>query len=87
MDKLKELGLDQNTLVFFMNNFTERTWTVVTINEEVKDLVKTYAKYPPRPLQSETYTGPIALSQYFRVKNVREKLEKEGISLPMPTGN
>jgi arylsulfatase len=71
----------------FMNNFTERTWTLVTINEEVKDLVKTYAKYPPRPLQSETYTGPITLSQYFRLQGVRDRLQKEGISLPMPTGN
>jgi arylsulfatase len=71
----------------FMNNFTERTWTLVTINEEVKKLVKTYAKYPPRPLQSETYTGPITLSQYFRLQGVRDRLQKEGVSLPMPTGN
>lgn len=71
----------------FMNNFTERTWTLVTINEAVKKLVKTYVDYPPRPLQSETYTGPITLSQYFRVKQVRDRLKKEGISMPMPTGN
>jgi arylsulfatase A-like enzyme len=71
----------------FMNNFTERTWTLVTINEEVKKLMKTYVKYPPRKLQSEVYTGPLTLSQYERFKNIREMLEKEGISLPLPTGN
>ena len=71
----------------FMTNFTERTWAVITINEEVQKLVKTYAKYPPRPLQSETYTGPLMLSQYFRLQGVRDRLQKEGVSLPMPTGN
>ena len=71
----------------FMNNFTERTWTLVTINESIKGLVKTYVEYPPRKPQSETYTGPITLSDYMRFKHVREALEKQGISLPMPTGN
>lgn len=32
----------------FMNNFTERTWTVVSISESIRDLMKTYVKYPPR---------------------------------------
>lgn len=45
----------------------------MTINEAVKKLVQTYVKYPSRPLQSETYTGPITLSQYFRLKQVRER--------------
>jgi hypothetical protein len=26
----------------FMNNYTERTWTLVTINAAIKDLMKTY---------------------------------------------
>ncbi|WP_417748505.1 arylsulfatase [Rosistilla oblonga] len=71
----------------FMNNFTERTWTLVTINESIKELMKTYVKYPPRKLQSEVYTGPITLPQYQRFQHVRESLEKEGFSLPLPTGN
>ncbi|QDV70869.1 Arylsulfatase precursor [Rosistilla carotiformis] len=71
----------------FMNNFTERTWTLVTINESIKELMKTYVKYPPRKLQSEVYTGPITLPQYQRFQHVRDSLEKEGFSLPLPTGN
>ena len=47
-----------------MNNYTERTWTIVTINEEVRKLMKTYIEYPPRKLQSEVYTGPITISNY-----------------------
>jgi arylsulfatase len=71
----------------FMNNFTERTWTLVTITMAMKDLMKTYGEYPPRKLQSEGYTGPITISNYEKFEWVREQLKKEGVSLPMPTGN
>jgi arylsulfatase A-like enzyme len=71
----------------FMTNFTESTWAVVPANEATKKLMKTYIDYPPRKLQSETYTGPITLSQYERFMNVREALKQQGFPLPMPTGN
>ena len=47
-----------------MNNYTEHTWVLVTINEAIKELMKTYVKYPPRKLQSEVYTGPITITEY-----------------------
>jgi arylsulfatase A-like enzyme len=71
----------------FMNNYTERTWTMVTMGEAIKNLMKTYVQYPPRKLQSEVYTGPITISNYERVQTVRELLSKEGVNLPMPSGN
>lgn len=71
----------------FMNNYTERTWTLVSISQAVEELMKTYVKYPPRKMQSETYSGPITLSQYQRFQNIREQLEKEGFKLSLPTGN
>jgi hypothetical protein len=71
----------------FMNNYTERTWTLVTINGEIEKLMKTYVQYPPRKQQSETYSGPITLPQYERFQHVRDMLAKEGIKLPLPTGN
>jgi arylsulfatase A-like enzyme len=71
----------------FMNNFTERTWTMVTISEAIKGLMKTYVQYSPRKLQSMTYTGPITISNYQKYQWVREQLAKEGVSIPLPTGN
>jgi arylsulfatase A-like enzyme len=71
----------------FMNNFTEHTWALVTINQVTKDLMKTYVKYPPRKLQSEGYAGPLTLTQYERFKFMRDELEKNGFSLTMPNGN
>ena len=71
----------------FMNNFTERTWMGVVMAEELKKLIATYVEYPPRKLQSYGYTGPITLSNYERFQWIREQLQKEGISIPLPTGN
>lgn len=71
----------------FMNNFTERTWVMITISKAVEDKMKSYVKYPPRKLQSEVYTGPITITQYQRLQRVREQLQKEGFNLPLPTGN
>ena len=55
----------------FMNNYTEHTWTLVTFNADVKTLMQSYIKYPPRKAQSETYTGPITISGYQRFQWVR----------------
>ncbi len=71
----------------FMNNFTEHTWTAVTFNPAIQELMKTYLKYPPRKMQSETYTGPITISEYQRFQYIRESLEKDGVHIPLPTGN
>jgi arylsulfatase A-like enzyme len=71
----------------FMNNYTEHTWTLVTFNEAVKKLMETYLKYPPRKLQSEVYTGPITISKYQNFQWVREEMKKNGIHIPLPTGN
>lgn len=71
----------------FMNNYTERTWTLVTISEATRDLVKTYVQYPPRKMQSMVYTGPLTITNYQKFQWVREQLGKEGVSLPLPTGN
>ena len=71
----------------FMNNYTEHTWTMVVFNDAISALMKTYVKYPPRKLQSEGYSGPITLTQYERLKYVRENLEKNGVNLPLPSGN
>jgi arylsulfatase len=71
----------------FMNNFTERTWTLVTISAAIKGLMKTYLEYPPRKLQSESYTGLITITKFQNFQWLREQLQKDGFNIPMPTGN
>ena len=71
----------------FMNNYTERTWTLVTISQAIEKKMKTYIEYPPRKLQSATYTGPITLTKYHRFMHIRKEFEKQGFKIPLPTGN
>lgn len=71
----------------FMTTFKESTWAVVPANQSVAELMKTYVEYPPRKLQSETYSGPITITQYQRFKYVRDQLATDGFHLGLPTGN
>jgi arylsulfatase A-like enzyme len=71
----------------FMNNFTERTWTLVPISQAIEKLMKTYIQHPPRKLQSMGYDGPIELSKFQKFQSVREQLQKDGINIGIPTGN
>ncbi|MGO9174395.1 MAG: arylsulfatase [Rhodomicrobium sp.] len=71
----------------FMTNWTEHTWIMVSFNSEIQKLMQTYVQYPPRKLQSEAYDGPIEISKYEKFQWIRQQLAKEGISLPLPTGN
>jgi len=49
--------------------------------------MKTYVEYPPRKLQSMGYDGPIEISNYQKFQYVRDALQKEGVDIPLPSGN
>jgi hypothetical protein len=71
----------------FMNNYTERTRVMITISDAIKELMKTYLKYPPRKVQSASYSGPVTLSNYERFQFIRDHFAKEGVTIALPTGN
>jgi arylsulfatase A-like enzyme len=71
----------------FMNNFTERTWTLAMMEPILKKLMESYVKYPPRKVQSEAYAGPITLSKYQNFQFIRDQLKKDGFHITMPSGN
>jgi len=60
---------------------------LITISDAIKKSMATHVKYPPRKLQSESYSGPITLSNYQRFQFVRDQLAKEGVNIALPTGN
>ena len=70
-----------------MNSFTENTWIAPIMGDEVKKLMMSYVKYPPRKLQSAVYTGPITITDYQKFQWLREQLQKDGFNLQLPTGN
>ena len=54
------------------------------MGERVKDLMMSYIKYPPRKLQSESYSGPITITNFQKFEWLREQLKKEGFNLALP---
>jgi hypothetical protein len=67
-----------------MNGFTENTWTAPIMGELAKKLMVSYVKYPPRPLQSEGYTGPITITNWQKFQWLPEQLKKDGFNLGLP---
>lgn len=66
----------------FMNSFTEKTWTMPIFNLALQELMTSYIQYPPRPLQSETYTGPMEINRFRTIQEAKKLLEEKGIKLP-----
>jgi arylsulfatase len=60
---------------------------MITISGAIKELMKTYVQYPPRKVQSESYSGPVTLSNYERFQFIRDQLATEGITITLPSGN
>lgn len=66
----------------FMNSFTEKTWTLVIFNKATQDLMKSYVDYPPRPLQSEGYMGPLSITKFRTLEQAKKLAKQKGITLP-----
>jgi arylsulfatase len=66
----------------FMNSFTEKTWTLVVFNSSIQQLMKTYVQYPPRPMQSEVYTGSMGITKFRTIEEAKKLMKEKGIVLP-----
>lgn len=66
----------------FMNSFTEKTWTLPIFNKATQDLMQTYNEYPPRPLQSEVFAGPMGINRFRTLQEVKMLMQEKGLTLP-----
>ena len=83
---LRPLAGSAGALRHLHEQLHRRTWMAIYgagVEADNGDL----RQYPPRKVQGYGYAGPITLSNYESFQGVREALEKQGISIPMPTGN
>ena len=55
---------------------------MVIFNLAQQKLMKSYVEYPPRPLQSESYTGPLSIGKFRTMEQVKMYMKKNGIVLP-----
>jgi len=70
-----------------MNGFTEHTWMAPIMGKEIERVMKTFVQYPPRKMQSDTYSGPITITAWEKFAWLREQLKKDGLKLSLPSGN
>ena len=54
------------------------------MGNEIERVMKTFIEYPPRKLQSDTYSGPITITAFQKFEWLREQLKKDGVKLGLP---
>jgi arylsulfatase A-like enzyme len=77
-------GDPQERYDLFMTNFTERTWLGPVMGQQLEGVMKSFLKYPPRKLQSEGYNGPIKISTYQNLMDLKQQLQNYKIDIGMP---
>jgi arylsulfatase len=65
----------------FMTTFVEKTWAMPIFSMATQDLMKSFAKYPPRKMQGETYQTPFTIQQYRKIHEIEALLKRKGIDL------
>ncbi len=66
----------------FMNSFTEKTWTMIIFAKEIQTLMDSYVKYPPRPMQSEVFTGPTTITRFRTIQQIKKFAKQKQLVLP-----
>lgn len=66
----------------FMNSWTEKTWTAIIFNQAIADLMRTYAKIPPRAPQCETFTGEMQMKLYRTIEQLKKMINEKKVNLP-----
>ena len=68
----------------FMNNYTEHTWTLVTINADVKKLMQTLHQIPAAQAPERNLHRADHHLGYQRFQLMRDKMQQEVFDLPLP---
>jgi hypothetical protein len=74
-------GDPQERYDLFMTNFTEHTWLAPIMGDQLETVMKSFLKYPPRKLQSEGYNGPIKISTYQNLMDLKQQLQNYKIDI------
>lgn len=67
-----------------MNNYTERTWVLITSGDAIKQLMKTCVKYPAEPSPRQGQTSALAIQPSGVVVNFNRTIAVEcRLGLPL----
>lgn len=81
--QIYDLWMDpQERTDILMNSQTETTWSMPIMNMHLKKLMESYVKYPPRPVQSEFYAGPMSITRFRTIEQARKLMKQKDLKLP-----
>ena len=63
--------------------FTERELSPGAImGQQLQKITDSFVKYPPRPVQSETYAGPMSITRFRTIQEAKKLMKQKKIELP-----
>ena len=65
----------------FMTTGRENTWLVPIFGPKLKEIVGTFVKYPPRPMQSEASDGEMTIDRFRILQQLIPQLKAKGIEI------
>jgi arylsulfatase len=64
-----------------MTTGRENTWLVPIFGPKLKEIVGTFVKYPPRPMQSEASDGEMTIDRFRILQQLVPQLKAKGIEI------
>ena len=65
-----------------MNSQTETTWAAPIMGDQMKTVMQSFVEYPPRPVQSDSYPGPMSITRFRTIEQAKKLLKQKKIKLP-----
>ncbi|WP_281763030.1 arylsulfatase [Pseudodesulfovibrio nedwellii] len=72
----------QERVDIFMNSQTETTWAAPIMTSELEKVMASFIKYPPRPVQSESYGGPLSISRFRTIEQAKKLMKQRKVKMP-----
>jgi arylsulfatase len=72
----------QERVDIFMNSQTETTWAAPIMQQQLQKIMASFDEYPPRPVQSETYAGPLSITRFRTIEQMKKLMKQKRIELP-----
>ena len=83
LPEIYDLLMDpQERVNIFMNSQTETTWAAPIMTQQMQKVMESFDKYPPRAVQSDSYAGPMSITRFRNIEELKKMMKQRKIELP-----
>ena len=72
----------QERVNIFMRSQTETTWAAPIMTQQLQKIMQSFVKYPPRPVQSDTYADPMSITRFRTLQEAKALMKQKKITWP-----